>query len=66
MIKVNWEQKKTERQREHEDDQIKAQRYLKKTDWYISRAFEDGVPVPKEVSEKRRAAKATLNKEPPE
>ena len=34
--------------------------YLKKTDWYITRKLESGKSIPKEISDKRKAARKAL------
>lgn len=38
-----------------------ARRQLAQTDWYFTRQAEIGVPVPEEVLEARRAARAVLS-----
>ena len=65
MSKIDFSQIVTAEARElaaaRMEAQAAARSYLADTDWYITRRLENGAPVPREVTEKRQAARAALS-----
>lgn len=60
MPKIDWGQVVTEKDRKAEAARQEAQQFLKETDWMVIRAAEGGKPMPDDVTEKRKAARARL------
>lgn len=42
-------------------DRHLAEQYLKETDWYVTRKFDTGVPLPADVEAKRQQARDTIS-----
>ena len=54
-VKIDWS--RTNRAEQAEADREAARRYLAETDWYVTRQIETGKPIPKQIAEKRDAAR---------
>ena len=54
-VKIDWS--RTNKAEQAEADREIARRYLAETDWYVTRQIETGKPIPKDVAQKRDAAR---------